>query len=137
MAHERLIVAPRQETQGSSRDGGRTTRLPDELLTEQLRRIGLFAAVTGGLWTLGLFLDTVMAPIVWRRPILVPAVALEVTGIAGALLMVWYVRSCAHSPQTAPLSPSAKKSPENFLHSGNIFRKSPITCPKREFYVEI
>jgi serine/threonine-protein kinase len=100
MARERLIIAPRRETQAASRDSGRTTRLPDELLTEQLRRIGLFAAVAGGLWTLGLFLDTVMAPMIWRQPISTRAVTLELTGIVGALVMVWYVRSCEHSPQT-------------------------------------
>ncbi len=46
-------------------DSGRTTRLPDELLEEQVYRLTLLTAVIAGLWTLGLFVDIVLAPLVW------------------------------------------------------------------------
>ena len=96
-----MVIARRRDTTAAVRESGRTTtRLPDELVAEQVRRIGLFAAVTGALWTLGLFLDTVMAPRIWGRPISPPAVSLELTGIAAAALVVWYVRYCGHSAQT-------------------------------------
>ncbi len=100
MPQERMVIAQRRDTASLARDTGRTTtRLPDDLLTEQVRRIGLFGAVIGGLWTLGVFIDTVMAPLVWGSSMSMRAIWLEVTGIAAAALMVWYVRFCGHSPQ--------------------------------------
>ena len=101
MPQERMVIAQRRDTASLARDSGRTTtRLPDELLNEQVHRIGLFGVVIGGLWTLGLFIDIVMAPYVWGVSMSVRAVSLEVTGIAAAALVVWYVRYCGHSPQT-------------------------------------
>jgi eukaryotic-like serine/threonine-protein kinase len=101
MSQDRLVIARRPDTTASVRDSGRTTtRLPDELMVEQVHRIGVFAAVTGALWTLGLFIDTVMAPQIWGSSISPPAVTLELTGIAAAALVVWYVRYCGHTPQT-------------------------------------
>jgi serine/threonine protein kinase len=95
-----MVIAQRRDTAALARDTGRTTtRLPDELLNEQVRRIGLFGVVIGGLWTLGLFIDIVMAPYVWGVSMSMRAVWLEVTGIAAAALMVWYVRYSGHSPQ--------------------------------------
>jgi eukaryotic-like serine/threonine-protein kinase len=100
MPQERMVIAQRRDTAALARDTGRTTtRLPDELLNEQVRRIGLFGVVIGGLWTLGLFIDIVMAPYVWGVSMSMRAVWLEVTGIAAAALMVWYVRYSGHSPQ--------------------------------------
>ncbi|MGH9252945.1 MAG: serine/threonine-protein kinase [Vicinamibacterales bacterium] len=97
-----MVIAPHRKAAAGARDSGRTTtRLPDDLLTEHIRRIGLFAGVTGSLWTLGLFIDIVMAPLVWRMPVRMTGVSLELTGIAVAALMVWYVRRCTrHSLQT-------------------------------------
>ena len=83
MPQERMVIAQRRDTAALARDTGRTTtRLPDELLNEQVRRIGLFGVVIGGLWTLGLFIDIVMAPYVWGVSMSMRAVWLEVTGIA-------------------------------------------------------
>ncbi len=90
MPQERMVIAQRRDTAALARDTGRiTTRLPDELLNEQVRRIGLFGVVIGGLWTLGLFIDIVMAPYIWGVSMSMRAVWLEVTGIAAAALMVW------------------------------------------------
>jgi serine/threonine protein kinase len=101
MPQQRMVIARHRDTAALARDSGRTTtRLPDELLTEQVHRIGLFGVVIGGLWTLGLFIDTVMAPYVWGVSMSMRAVWLEVTGMAAAALIVWYVRYCGHSPQT-------------------------------------
>jgi serine/threonine-protein kinase len=93
-----MVVAPRPATEVGVRDSGRsTTRLPDELVTEQVHRIGLFAAVTGSLWGLGLFMDVVMVPLAWNSTISVRAVSLEISAIIAAAVMFWYVRYCAHS----------------------------------------
>jgi eukaryotic-like serine/threonine-protein kinase len=96
-----MVIAQRRDTAALARDSGRTTtRLPDDLLTEQVHRIGLFGVVIGGLWTLGLFIDTVMAPYVWGVSMSMRGVWLEVIGMAAAALIVWYVRYCGHPPQT-------------------------------------
>ena len=100
MSQERMVVAPRPATAVDVRDSGRsTTRLPDELLTEQVHRIGLFAAVTGSLWGLGLFMDVVMVPLAWNSPISMRAVSLEICAITAAAVMFWYARFCPHSPE--------------------------------------
>ncbi|MBI2827648.1 MAG: serine/threonine protein kinase [Acidobacteria bacterium] len=95
MAQERTVIARHRDTPSGLQDSGpSTTRLPEELLREHVRRIGLFAAVIGSLWGLGLFMDVVMAPLTWSAGISVRAVSLEITGIAVAAVMVWYVRYC-------------------------------------------
>lgn len=95
------ILAPRLDTPSESRATRRTTHLPDELVTEQVERLALFAAIIGGLWALGLFVDVVLAPLAWGTAVSVRAVLLEIGGIASAALMFWYARLCsAHSPQT-------------------------------------
>jgi serine/threonine-protein kinase len=64
MADElRFIHCARRSTPSSSGTGRTTTRLPDELISEQLRRVSIFSAVVGALWTYGLFLDTAIVPV--------------------------------------------------------------------------
>ena len=64
MTEQKRIIAPRQPTPSSrARDTGRlTNRLPDDVLAEQVQRFALFTAVGGGLWTMGLLVDTVLLP---------------------------------------------------------------------------
>lgn len=101
MSRERRVVARQRDSATGVRDSGRTTtRLPDDLLSDQVRRIGVFAAVTGALWTLGLFIDLVLAPMVWGSSAAGSGIWLEITGMAAAAAMVWYVRRCNHSPAT-------------------------------------
>ena len=94
------VIAPRPDTSSESRATRRTTHLPDELVSEQIERLALFAAIIGGLWALGLFIDVVMAPMTWGRRISVPLVLLEISGIVCAGWMYWYARLCAQPAQT-------------------------------------
>jgi serine/threonine-protein kinase len=99
--HDMKVIAPRLDTPSESRATRRTTHLPDELVSEQVERLALFAAIIGGLWTLGLFVDVVLAPLTWGIPISVRSVCLDIGGIASAALMFWYARYCRHhTPQT-------------------------------------
>jgi serine/threonine-protein kinase len=66
-------------------------------MTEQVRRIALFGAVIGGLWALGLFLDIVLLPVAWNRPVSIPGIALDVSGIVAAGIMIWFARYCRHT----------------------------------------
>jgi eukaryotic-like serine/threonine-protein kinase len=76
-----------------------TTSLPHELLQEQTERLALFCLVVGALWALGLFMEVVLAPIVWLTPVSAQGVAVEVTGIAVAAFMFGYVRFSGDTPQ--------------------------------------
>jgi eukaryotic-like serine/threonine-protein kinase len=95
------FLAPRLDTP-VTRDSRRSaSRLPDELAAEQLQRLALFAAIVGCLWTLGLFIDLVLAPLAWDTRIDMRNVTLSLSGMAAAVWMYWYVRHCKqHPPQT-------------------------------------
>ena len=66
MADQVKVFAPRQPTPtpGAARSVGRTSgRLPEELLSEQVRRLAVFSAVIGSLWTYALLAEFLLVPI--------------------------------------------------------------------------
>ncbi len=100
MADHMKRIACRMRTPVPGRDSGRTTRLPDELLQEQVYRLALLTAVIAGLWTLGLFVDVVLAPLVWgRTDVSRQGIAVEITGLVMSLFMYGYVRFSGDLPQ--------------------------------------
>jgi eukaryotic-like serine/threonine-protein kinase len=100
MADHMKRIACRVRTPVPGRESGRTTRLPDELLEEQVYRLALLTAVIAGLWTLGLFVDFVLAPLVWGvTDVSRQGIAVEITGLVISLFMYGYVRFSGDSPQ--------------------------------------
>ena len=100
MADHMKRIACRMRTPVPGRDSGRTTRLPDELLEEQVYRLAVLTAVIAGLWTLGLFVDIVLAPFVWGvTEVSKQGIAVEITGLVMSLFMYGYVRFSGDSPQ--------------------------------------
>ncbi|HVG53645.1 MAG TPA: hypothetical protein VM846_04425, partial [Vicinamibacterales bacterium] len=93
MSASRQVLARREETATSdSRDSGRTTRLPTELLTEQAARLTVFATVAAALWSFALLLDTAILPALsatWVRNWRI--IPLEITGVVGSVIMRWYL----------------------------------------------
>jgi serine/threonine-protein kinase len=83
-------------------DTGRTVRLPDELVAEQLKRLAVFAAVGGGLWTFSLVMNTLIIPATLTDAPMAPraALLLEVIAVAASIAMVAYVRYARHPPAT-------------------------------------
>ena len=100
MAEAVKVVAPRLPTPTGGRETRRTTNLPDELVSEQIERLALFAAITCGLWAVGLFVDLVMVPLAWGIELKGRAVALEIAGITGGAWMYWYARHCTQPGRT-------------------------------------
>jgi serine/threonine protein kinase len=100
MAKAVKVVAPRLQTPTGGREHRRTTSLPDELVSEQIERLALFAAITCGLWAVGLFVDLVMVPLAWGIEMKGRAVALELAGIASGAWMYWYARHCTQPGRT-------------------------------------
>ena len=93
MAENIKVVAPRLPTP-IVRESRRTTGLPDELISEQIHRLALFALIAGGLWAVGLVIDAVLVPLAWGVEVSRRAVALEIGGIASAVWMYWLARHC-------------------------------------------
>ena len=61
MGGSHRIIAKLRETPRSG-DSKRTGRMPDELLSEQIQRLAVFAAIAGSLWTFALLLDVTVLP---------------------------------------------------------------------------
>ena len=98
MREHAKVMAPRPPTPVPDTPGRMTSRLPDDLLTEQVARLAAFSGVIGGLWTFGIVMDTVLVPLILRiRP---PRwdIPLEISGIAISAAMYWYVRRANHPP---------------------------------------
>jgi serine/threonine-protein kinase len=93
------IIARRAETPAPGvRDTRSTTRLPDDLLAEQVRRLALLSAVLGALWTYGLSMDAFILkfvmPSVAGNPV---AQGVEMAGILVSAAMFAYVRYAPHT----------------------------------------
>ena len=56
-------VAPRLSTPGPALPQTSDARLPADLLNDQVRRLEIFALVSGGLWAMGLLMDAVIFPL--------------------------------------------------------------------------
>jgi serine/threonine protein kinase len=63
-AAKRKVVArlDRTTTAGAADTRRLSGRIPEELLTEQVQRLGVFGAVVGAVWAFGLFMDAVVLP---------------------------------------------------------------------------
>jgi serine/threonine-protein kinase len=93
MADDKLKrIVCRARTPLTGRDSGRTTNLPDEVLEEQIYRLQVLAGVIAGLWALGVFVDVVLAPMVWGANLSMESVAVEITGVLISFFMWGYVR---------------------------------------------
>ncbi len=93
------MLAPQCQTATSDVTGS-SCRLPASLLTEQVRRVAICAAVGGGLWTFGLVMDGLVRPITLGSAVQVKNILIEALAIAASLAMLAYVRFSRHQAQT-------------------------------------
>jgi eukaryotic-like serine/threonine-protein kinase len=99
MANHIKRVAPRAETPVPGDTGRTTTRLPDDLMNEQVRRLAIFSGVAGGLWAFGFAMDVAIVPLVFGRPtVLFSAVAIEIVWMLLAAMMFAYARFADDRP---------------------------------------
>jgi eukaryotic-like serine/threonine-protein kinase len=82
--------------------GGPTSRnaggLPDDLMSEQVQRLAAFAAVTGGLWSVGLVMDFVTASLTGSAAVPTSAIVIEVFAISASVGLFLYARYASHGP---------------------------------------
>jgi serine/threonine-protein kinase len=100
---EHVKVIARRPATATSRSRTSTTvgRLPEEFLTEQVRRLALFGAVGAGLWTFGLTMDFIFLRI--AASTFVPSAtvtSIEVLGVVAGVSMFVYARYVDHPSQT-------------------------------------
>ena len=72
--------------------GGTGSALPDDVAAEQVQRLSAFALVAGGLWAMGLVMDSVVFPLALGATVPRAALVIEALGIAGAIATYTWVR---------------------------------------------
>jgi serine/threonine-protein kinase len=103
MTEPRKVLARRPPTQHSHVRSarGQAGRVAEDLLTEEVQRLAVFAAVAFGLWTFGLVMDLVVLRAVPSSFVPSPVVTIiELLGMATAVLTFLYMRYWSHSPET-------------------------------------
>ena len=97
MAHRNeRIIEPQAATPAPGPHTTSGCRLPEDLASEHLRRLSLFAAIGAGLWTYGLVMDNIVTPLTSIVPPSPMAAAIECVAIVGALLMFGYTKRSNH-----------------------------------------
>ncbi len=101
MAERTQYVAPRADTPLAGYSGRTITgRLPDDLVSEQIRRLAVFSAVIGGLWIFGLVMSSILVPVSLAFPRERMTIAIEAGAIVVSALMYLYVRRAQHPQDT-------------------------------------
>jgi tRNA A-37 threonylcarbamoyl transferase component Bud32 len=75
-------------------------RLPAALLSEQVRRVAICAAVGAGLWAYGMVMDALARPLALGTPVPFRNVVIEAVSIVASGLMLLYVRLSRQPAQT-------------------------------------
>ncbi|MEO8681444.1 MAG: serine/threonine-protein kinase [Vicinamibacterales bacterium] len=96
------VVAPRLPTPGpplTAPSGVITSRLPDDVVAEQVQRLKLFAVISGGMWAMGLVMDFVIFPNrMMADRATTASLIIELAAIALAAGVYFYVEYAPRSP---------------------------------------
>src|SRR5262245_4664306 len=97
MANEQIVQARRPQTiTGGSSARDSAFSLPDDLLSEQVKRLALFCLIAAVLWTVGLLMDLFLVPLASGKPRNWRSVTLEVmAGLVSLVVGVYATRSKA------------------------------------------
>jgi serine/threonine protein kinase/multidrug transporter EmrE-like cation transporter len=99
MLHKRVEPRTKTPAPGAALTTG-TGHLPDDLLTEQVKRLALMIVVGGGLWSIGLVMDAFIVPATFGAQVERLSVAVEVVAILVSALMFVYMKYSRHIPET-------------------------------------
>jgi len=95
------VIAPHRRTVSSTADTRHSSgRLPATLLSDQVRRLAICAAVGAGLWSFGLVMDSTLRPLALGTARSTRPLMLEAVSIALSAAMWLYVRFSSHHAQT-------------------------------------
>ena len=101
MSAPRKVVARREQTPSGGSDTRRLTgRIPEDLLSDQVQRLGVFGAVVACVWAFGLVVDLVAVPVGngtglrnWR------AIPIEIGAIAASAALCAFIHRSGASVQ--------------------------------------
>lgn len=85
------VVAPRLPTPHTPSGGHKSGLLPDDVVADQVRRLKLFAIVSGGLWAMGLLMDSVVFSLTIGARANRTTMVIESLGVLTAALVYLYV----------------------------------------------
>ena len=92
------VLAPRLPTPQPPESGRITSRLPDDVMADQVNRLAILGLVSGSLWTLGLLMDSVVFPRVLGTVFPVSAIVIDVCGAVTGFAVFAYARYSARAP---------------------------------------
>ncbi len=92
------VLAPRLPTPHPPESGRLTSRLPDDVLADQVSRMSMLGLVSGGLWTLGLVMDWIVFPGTLGTSLPLSAFFLDLFGAVTGFAVFAYARYSAHAP---------------------------------------
>ncbi len=96
------VLAPRAPTPVPRTVGGphTTTRLSDELISENVKRLAVVSTVAAGMWCFGLLMDQVLVPLFVGPRAPFAHIVICVVAIAASVAMLAYVKYAGHKPST-------------------------------------
>jgi serine/threonine-protein kinase len=104
MTDQKQLIVPREHTPLPGRPPSThgASRLPEDLMTEQVQRLALFTLIGVVLWTFALAVNQVVSAVAPAFFVLVPRSIrpLEVVGVIVSILMFVYIKFAPHSPET-------------------------------------
>jgi len=87
-----MKIAPRVPTPAPSDPGRSTVRLPDDVVADHVARLKLLAIISGGLWAIGMLMDSVLSPAVLGLSPNRPALVIEGFAVMFSAAMYLHVQ---------------------------------------------
>jgi serine/threonine-protein kinase len=100
MPERHKLIARRHDTATGTGTGRSTGPASEELLSEEVRRLALFAAVAIIIWTVGLLMEILVLPAASGQPLSWRSVWVEVFGILSSCALWLFVRYSSARPRT-------------------------------------
>ena len=98
------VIAPRLPTPSATATSRATTRLPDDLLAEQVRRLEVFTAVAGSVWAFSLLMDGAVLPRTVGAVATGAELLIELFAAVTSLVLFLHVRYRKRAPHVAGMA---------------------------------
>ena len=95
-------VSPRPPTAPVPLRDASEARLPDDVVADQVKRLTVFALVSGGLWGMGLLMDAVIFPRSFGAQVPTAGLVIESGAVAMAVAVYAWVQLSSQAPHTKP-----------------------------------
>ncbi len=93
-------VSPRPPSATAAIRDASDARLPDDVVADQVRRLTVFALISGGLWGIGLLMDAVIFPRWFGAQVPTAGLVIESAAVAMAVALYAWVRLSSRAPHT-------------------------------------